>query len=70
MTIEITPIEELGQDLARDTARTAASRLGTTERRALPGELCTCGRPAVTVFETVQHGDVGYCGIPDGGATR
>lgn len=37
-----------------------------TERQPKPGELCTCGRPARTVF-VLGHGrpDVGYCGIPD-----
>lgn len=32
-----------------------------------PGELCSCGRPAVTVYITEEFGRVGYCGIPDGG---
>ena len=36
-------------------------------RLAVPGELCTCGRQAITVIRTAQ-GDVGDCGIPDGGA--
>jgi hypothetical protein len=43
-------------------------------RRALPGELCTCGRQAVEVFEfDADDGadggrpPIGYCGIPDGG---
>lgn len=35
----------------------------TTERPAQPGELCTCGRQAITVFLTASHGEVGYCGI-------
>ncbi len=39
------------------------------ERRAEPGEMCACGRPAVLAFET-DHGWVPYCGIPDGGANR
>lgn len=39
------------------------------ERPAEPGELCTCGRQAVTVIGTEQFGDVGYCGIP-GAAAR
>lgn len=38
----------------------------TQTRRADPGELCTCGRQATEVFIT-DHGDVGYCGRPDGG---
>jgi hypothetical protein len=37
------------------------------QRDPLPGERCCCGRPAITVYETDQFGDVGYCGIPDGG---
>jgi hypothetical protein len=37
-------------------------------RRALLGELCTCGRQAVEVFEFDGHRPpIGYCGIPDGG---
>lgn len=43
--------------------------LGWRERPAEPGELCACGRRAVTAFET-DHGWVPYCGIPDGGANR
>lgn len=39
-----------------------------TERPAQPGELCTCGRQAITVFISAAHGEVGYCGLPDGGA--
>jgi hypothetical protein len=37
------------------------------ERRAEPGEVCTCGRPAVTVFVGTRLGETGYCGRPDGG---
>lgn len=37
------------------------------QRPAEPGELCTCGRPAVTVIHTEEFGDVGHCGI-DGAA--
>jgi hypothetical protein len=40
-------------------------------RPAEPGELCTCGRPAVQVFtraEMFGGGEVGWCGIADGGA--
>lgn len=40
------------------------------QRTAKPGETCTCGRPAVVVYETEKFGDVGYCGIPDGGQKR
>ena len=36
------------------------------QRPAEHGELCTCGRQAVTVFIT-DHGEIGYCSIPDGG---
>ena len=32
-----------------------------------PGECCICGRPAIVVYITESFGDVGYCGIPDGG---
>lgn len=39
-----------------------------TERPAAPGELCTCGRQAITVYLTGLHGQVGYCGLADGGA--
>lgn len=38
-----------------------------TDRPARPGEKCGCGRPAVIVYVTEKFGDVGYCGIPDGG---
>jgi hypothetical protein len=38
-----------------------------TERPALPTDRCTCGRPAVVVYLTETHGEVGYCGVPDGG---
>jgi len=37
------------------------------QRPAEAGEVCTCGRPAVTVFVGGQYGDTGYCGLPDGG---
>ncbi len=42
--------------------------MATSEDKPLPGERCTCGRPAVTVFLTEKFGRVGYCGIADGGA--
>jgi hypothetical protein len=32
-------------------------------RRAAPGELCTCGRQAITVYGTATYGEVGHCGI-------
>jgi hypothetical protein len=41
--------------------RPAASDHGRTGK---PGELCTCGRPAIVVWETELFGEVGYCGIP------
>jgi hypothetical protein len=37
------------------------------ERPALPGELCTCGRPAIVVYHTERWGDVGACLVDDGG---
>jgi hypothetical protein len=39
----------------------------TTARQAEPGERCTCGRPALTVFSTERYGEVGWCGASDGG---
>src|SRR5690606_25027199 len=36
-------------------------------RYAEPGERCTCGRPAVVVWKTERFGEVGDCGIRDGG---
>lgn len=39
----------------------------TTARAARPGERCTCGRQAVTVFARDDGSEVGYCGLPDGG---
>lgn len=50
----------------------AAARLAvmsSEERPAVEGELCTCGRQAVTVIATEEFGDVGHCGI-DGAAFR
>ncbi len=38
-----------------------------TQRPARPGELCTCGRPALVVFLTAPWGPTGWCGISDGG---
>jgi hypothetical protein len=43
--------------------------MNSQQRAAEPGELCTCGRQAVTVFFTDRFGDVGYCGI-EGAAFR
>ncbi len=39
----------------------------TGQRPAEPGEVCTCGRPAVLVFTGGAYGDTGYCDLPDGG---
>lgn len=39
-----------------------------SERKPTPGELCDCGRPAVTVY-VLDGRETPYCGIPDGGAT-
>lgn len=39
----------------------------TTERRAEPGELCTCGRQAIVVYLGSAFGPTGWCGIHDGG---
>lgn len=41
--------------------------IDTRIRPARLGERCTCGRQAVEVFVTADHGEVGYCGLPDGG---
>jgi hypothetical protein len=41
----------------------------TTERPAVAGELCTCGRQAVTVFVSEKWGEVGHCGV-EGSAAR
>lgn len=37
--------------------------MDSEQRVARPGELCTCGRAAVTVFISEEYGEVGYCGI-------
>jgi hypothetical protein len=39
----------------------------TSERRAEPGELCTCGRQAIVVYLGGAFGPTGWCGIGDGG---
>jgi hypothetical protein len=41
--------------------------VSVNERRAAPGELCTCGRPARLVYITERWGEVGWCGVSDGG---
>jgi hypothetical protein len=38
-----------------------------TQRPAVAGERCTCGRLAVFVFVTDEWGAVGWCGWSDGG---
>ncbi|MFD0685889.1 hypothetical protein [Actinomadura fibrosa] len=40
----------------------AGTALSPSERPARPGETCTCGRMATTVFLTERFGEVGYCG--------
>ena len=40
----------------------------TAARPARPGELCTCGRPATTVYDGGRFGPTGHCGLSDGGA--
>ena len=40
---------------------------GISERRAEPGELCTCGRQAIVVYLGGVFGPTGDCGIRDGG---
>ena len=47
----------------RECAARHEGRLSVTEEPQ-PGEQCTCGRPAVTVFVTDKFGRVGFCGIP------
>lgn len=37
------------------------------QRAAQPGERCTCGRQAVTVYAREDGIEFGYCGLPDGG---
>lgn len=36
------------------------------DRAAQPGELCTCGRQAVTVYEFDERPPIGHCGQADG----
>jgi hypothetical protein len=38
------------------------------ERPACEGDRCTCGRPARVVFVSEKWGEVGWCGVSDGGA--
>jgi hypothetical protein len=53
--------------LAAKLARMQDLEAPPTERPAVPGELCTCGRQAVVVYLGSVFGPTGYCGIPDGG---
>ncbi len=39
-------------------------------RPATAGELCTCGREAITVYEGGRYGDTGHCGRSDGGLPK
>ena len=41
--------------------------MNSGERPAQSGERCVCGRPAVAVFVTARWGEVGWCGLADGG---
>jgi hypothetical protein len=42
-------------------------QVSQTERRAEPGELCTCGRQAIVVYLGCAFRPTGDCGIRDGG---
>jgi hypothetical protein len=44
--------------------------IGAGQRPARPGEVCTCGDPAVVVYETARFGDVGHCGVEHVGSFR
>lgn len=63
----MTPSEQSVTELAREVAARTFAAVATEERPARPGEKCKCGRPAVVVYITEKFGEVGYCGIPDGG---
>lgn len=41
--------------------------MSITQRPAVPGELCTCGRQAREVFVHGDGRETGYCGVSDGG---
>jgi hypothetical protein len=41
-----------------------------TQRPAEPGELCTCGRPAVVVYRGSEWGPTGACLTQDGGSRQ
>ena len=53
--------------LAAKLARMRQLETPPTERPAVPGELCTCGRQAIVIYLGGTFGPTGYCGIPDGG---
>jgi hypothetical protein len=53
--------------LGAKVARMQQLEAPLTERLAVAGELCTCGRPAIVVYLGSVFGPTGYCGIPDGG---
>jgi hypothetical protein len=53
--------------LAAKLARITDLETPPTERPAVPGERCTCGRQAIVVYLGSVFGTTGYCGIPDGG---
>jgi len=58
----------LNAHIVRETDPAAPTHVAAiSERPAEPGEVCTCGRPAVKVFTGGRFGDTGYCGLPDGG---
>lgn len=68
MTIKAQTDEQSVAELARDMAEQIFHGASTSVRGVRPGEKCKCGRPAVVVYITAHFGEVGYCGIPDGGA--
>jgi hypothetical protein len=37
--------------------------MASSERPAVSGELCTCGRQAIVVLVTEDFGEVGWCGL-------
>jgi hypothetical protein len=53
--------------LAAKVARIRQLEAAPSERPAMPGERCTCGRQAVVVYLGSTFGPIGYCGIADGG---
>jgi hypothetical protein len=53
--------------LAAKVARIKQLEAPLTERPAVLGERCTCGRQAIVVYLGGVFGPTGYCGIADGG---